>query len=96
MKYMVKPLELHCVNYLLSILDVENLFTILEFCIDCEVDNRLMVHCRFLLATETDQVLKAKSFPTISHKCLSFVLKQDFIKVPEIRLFNAVSLLDFL
>ena len=87
---MIKPLESYCVDYLVENLDAENIFTILQFCLDCEVDRRLMESCKIFLGTKTSDVIAAKSFPKISHKCLTFLLNQDFLDVAEIRLFKAV------
>lgn len=87
---MIKPLESFCVNFLVDNLSTNNIFTILQFCLDCEVDKRLMNGCIDFIRTNTEEVLGAEQFPKISHKCLSFVLKDDRLNVAEILLFHAV------
>ena len=95
MKYLIKPLEAFCVNFLLEDLeeDDSNLFTILQFCVDCEVDKRLMEKCMTMLRDRpwiwrflTDD----ESFLKINHKCLMLLLEDDFLNAREIDLFNTV------
>ena len=88
---MIKPLVCFCVDFLLKSLNAENVFTVLQFCIDCETDKRLMEGCKEILRTKTRDVLKGESFSKISHKCLIFLLEDDSLDVAEIHLFRAVS-----
>ena len=96
MKYLIKPLEAFCVNLLLEHLeeDDSNLFTILQFCVDCEVDKRLMEKCMTMLRDNPPiwgfLPLRSKSFLKINHKCLMLLLDDDFLEAQEIALFNAV------
>ena len=90
MKYMIKPLESHCIDYLLGNFNAENIFTILQFCIDCQTDARLMDECKQFIQSKTEAVLNADSFPKISHKCLELLLKQKVLTVEELCLFKSV------
>ena len=90
MKYMIKPLESFCLDYLLENLSAENVFTISQFCIDCVSDSRLLVECKKFIRKHTEAVLKAESFPKISHKCLTLLLRQNCLNVAEVQLFEAV------
>ena len=95
MKYMIKQLETLCINYLLNNINAENVFTILQFCIDCETDSELMYSCQSFIRNKTESVLKADSFLEISHKCLTLLLEQDSLNVAEVNLFKAVCFLSF-
>lgn len=87
---MIRPLEFICVNYLLDNLNGENVFTILQLCIDCDIDLRLMDECKGFIRSNTDSVLKSEHFPSISHECLVVLLEQDSLNVAEVQLFEAV------
>ena len=87
---MIKPLESFCVSFLLDNLNAENMFTILQVCIDCETDKRLMERCKEILRTDTKDVLNTESFLKISKECLAFVLEDDFLNIAEIDLFHLV------
>ena len=89
---MVKPLELHCINYLLANLNAENVLTILQFCIDCQTDTRLMDECRKFIQIHTKNVVEAESFKEISHECLTLLLTQSSLDISEVSLFEAVRL----
>ena len=93
MKYMIKQLESLCINYLLNNINAENVFTILQFCIDCETDSLLMDTCKEFIRNKTESVLKADSFLEISHKCLRILLVQDSLNIAEVNLFEAVGFL---
>ena len=92
MKYMIKPLETLCVNFLLKHINQQNVFTIFQFCTDCEVDKLLMEKSLSILRTEwggakwtfNESILK------INYKCLTFLLEDEFLEIPEIKLFNEV------
>ena len=90
---MIKPLELYCVDFLVKNLNVHNVFTILQFCIDCETDKRLIEACKQILRTQTRDVLNTESFREINHKCLTFLLEDDKLNIQEICLFMAVCFL---
>ena len=90
MKYMIKPLESLCIDYLLNNLNVENVFTVLQFCIDCDTDKRLMTECKKFIQNKTEVVIKAESFTKISSKCLSLLMEQNSLNITEVRLFEAV------
>ena len=90
MKYMIKQLESLCINYLLNNLNAENVFTVLQFCIDCQTDSRLMDSCKEIIQRKTEAVIKAESFTKISHKYLTLLLKQENLELTEARLFEAV------
>ena len=95
MKYLIRPLEAYCVNYLLNKLSAENVFTILQFCIDIDTNSRLMDESKEFLRNQTEAVVKAESFLKISHKCLILLLEQDCLNITEVRLFEAVRLATF-
>ena len=90
MKYMIKQLETLCINYLLNNLNAGNVFTVLQFCIDCQTDLRLMEGCKRFMRFKTEAVIKAESFTKISHKCLTILLEQENLELTEVRLFEAV------
>ena len=92
MKYMIKQLESLCIDYLLNNLNAENFFIVLQFCIDCQTDLRLMDDCKEFIQYQTEAVLKAESFTKISHKCLTLLLEQESLDIAEVRLFEAVCL----
>ena len=95
MKYLIMPLESFCINYLLDTLNAENIFTVLQFCLDCQTDARLMDGCMYFIQSKIETVLKTESFPKISHECLTFVLEQNFLCIDEAHLFQAVCFLLF-
>ena len=96
MKYLIKPLEALCVNFLLEHINRQNVFKIFQFCVDAEVDKRLMEKCMTLLRDNPRIwwfLTKDESFLKINHKCLMLILEVDFIledEAREITLFNAV------
>ena len=90
MKYMIKQLESLCIDYLLNNLNAENIFTVLQFCIDCQTDSRLMYGCKEFIQCKTEDAIKAESFTKISHKCLTLLLEQQSLDIEEVRLFEAV------
>ena len=91
MKYMIKPLESLCVDYLLNNINAANVFTILQFTFDCATaDAQLMDQCKKFLQSKTELALQAECFPYISHNCLTFLLKQSILNTSEVHLFNAV------
>ena len=90
MKYMIKQLESLCINYLLNNLNAENVFTVLQFCIDCQTDSRLMYNCKWFMRFKTEAAIKAETFKKISHDCLTLLLEQESLELAEVRLFEAV------
>lgn len=91
MKYMLKPLESLCVDYLLSNINAANVFTILQFTFDCATaDAQLMDQCKKFLQSKTELALQVECFPNISHNCLTFLLKQSILNTSELHLFEAV------
>ena len=90
MKYMIKQLETLCINYLLNNLNAENVFTVLQFCVDCQTDSRLMDGCKEFIQCKTEAVIKAESFTKISHGCLTLLLEQKCLEIAEVHLFEAV------
>ena len=90
MKYMIKQLEARCVNYLLENLAVENVIPLLQYCLDCDVDERLLLKCRHVFRSNIKDVLKQEFIDTFNEKCLIFLLEDDELTVQEIDLFRAV------
>ena len=90
MKYVIKQLESLCIDYLLNNINAGNVFTILQFCIDCQPDSRLMDGCKEFIQCKTEAVIKAESFIKISHECLTLLLEQESLDIAEVRLFEAV------
>ena len=88
---MVRPLINHCETFLHDNLNAENVFSILQYTIDCEADIKLKEKCAEVISTKTKDVLKSEEFLKISSKCLMFLLDQDSLNVSEAELFNAVS-----
>ena len=87
---MVRPLIGLCETFLLNNICAENVFTVLQYTIDCETDKKLKDKCAEFLSTKTKDVLKSEEFPKISAKCLEFLLVQDSLTAPEVEIFNAV------
>ena len=97
MKYLIKPLEAFCVNFLLEHLAIDdsNFFTIFQFCVDCEVDKRLIEKCMTMLRDICKPwtwrfLADDESFLKINRNCLMLLLEDDSLKAREIDLFNAV------
>ena len=96
MKYLIKPLESRCIEFLLDRLysDKSMAFTISQFCVDnsdCEVDNRLMEECLDILRYNWITLTAEPAFLDISHKCLARFLEDDNqIIAEEIDLFRGV------
>ena len=90
MKYVIKQLESLCIDYLLNNINAGNVFTILQLCIDCQADSRLMDNCKWFMRFKTESVVKAENFTKISHECLALLLEQESLDIAEVRLFEAV------
>ena len=93
MKYMIKQLKARCVDYLLENLNVHNVVSVLQYCLDFDVDQRLVEKCREVLRSNIKEVLKAEIIETMNEKCLCFMLEDDELNVAEIELFKAVTFL---
>lgn len=87
---MIKPLEHLCISYLLNNLNAENASTIFQFCTDYQIDEWLEANLMEFIRDHTEAVLKAESFPKISHECLTLLLELDSLNVTEVHLFEAV------
>ena len=96
MKYLIKQLKAHCVDYLLENLNVLNIVPVLQYCLDCDVDQRLVEKCREVLRSNIKEVLKDEIVETMNEKCLCFMLDDDELNVAEIELFLAVLFYWFL
>ena len=94
-KYLIRPLIHQCEAFLLENLSVGNVFTVLQYTIDCEADRKLKEKCAKIICAKTKDVLKSDEFLKISHKCLSFLLEQNSLSASEAELFNAVCLLHY-
>lgn len=100
MKYMIRPLEAICVNFLLEQLDGQNydpatLFAIFRLCVDWSVDKRLMEKCMTILRRNLNCLIKEngeveQAFLKISQECLIHLLEDDFLEAREVDLFKAV------
>lgn len=93
MNYMIKQLKAHCVDYLLENLNVHNIIPVLQYCLDFDVDQRLVEKCREVLRSNIKEVLKDEVIETMNEKCLCFMLDDDELNVAEIELFKAVTFL---
>ena len=78
-------------DFLPKQIDAENVLKLIQYCIDFEVDKKLMKNCKQFLRFHTNDVLNSEAFIHASRKCLAVLLKQHFINVSEVDLFNAVS-----
>ena len=96
MKYMIKELKVRCVDYLLENLNVHNIVPVLQYCLDFDVDQRLVETCREVIRSNIKEVLKAEIIETMNEKCLCFMLDDDELNVAEIELFLAVLFYWFL
>ena len=92
---MIKQLKTRCINFLVENIDVANVFTIVQYCLDVEVDKKVMENCKDFLQCEIGEMVKTDEFNHISIKCLKFLLELNHINLPEIDLFKAVSYLIF-
>ena len=90
MKYVIKPLKSHCIDYLLDKVISENVFPVIQFCMDFNIDSRLMIKYGEFLRNQTETVLKTESFTKISHKCLTLLLELNALNISEAHLFKAV------
>ena len=93
---MIHSLIHKCEAFLLNNLSAENVFSVLQYTIDYEADEKLEDKCAEIICTKTKDVLKSEEFPKISEKCLVFLLEQDSLAAPEVDLFNAVCSFDLL
>lgn len=91
-KYLIKSLEKRCVTFFIMNLNAENVFSLLQHCIDFEADRILMEKCKEFLLFHTEEVLNSKAFTNISLKCLKALLEENFLDIAEVDLFKAVSL----
>ena len=95
---MIKPLKALCVDFLLEHLDQDDsmFFAIFQLCVDCSVDKRLIEKCMTILRRDRSNLIWGEdgevkeSFLKISHKCLVYLLKDDFLEAREEDLFKAV------
>ena len=90
-KYLVYPLIRYCDEFLYNNLNDENVFSFLQYTIDCEANSKLKEKCVEIISTKTKGLLKSDEFLKISSQCLMFLLDQDGLSVSEAELFNAVS-----
>ena len=88
---MIKELEQRCVDFFMENITVENVFSMIQYCVDFESDKKLLEKCKELLQIETQNALKTEAFKRISAKGLTVLLEQDPLNVSEIELFKAVS-----
>ena len=88
---MIKQLEQRCVDFLMENITVENVFALIQYCVDFESDKKLLEKCKELLQIETQNALKTEAFNRISAKSLAVLLEQDHLNISEIELFKAVS-----
>lgn len=87
---MINPLKSSCVDNLLENLNIENVMPVLQYCLNRDVDERLVQKCRSILRSNIDNVLKPEFIPTMNVECLTFLLEDDGLIVKETDLFNAV------
>ena len=103
-KYKIKPLEVRCIDFILNLLSQEHdnpeMFAIFQFCVDYEVDKRVMKKCMSMM-TDYVQLLSDsqdiwEAFCKISHRSVMTLLKCNCIDVDELCLFEAVCFYLFL
>ena len=87
---MIKQLKARCVDYLLENLNVENVMPALQYCLDCDVDERLLLKCRNIFRSNIKDMLKPGFVGSFNEKCLIFLLEDDELNAEEINLFKAV------
>ena len=93
MQYMIRQLKTRCIDYLLGNLNVHNVVPVLQYCLDFDVDQRVVEKCREVLRSNIKEVLKDEVIETMNEKCLCFMLDDDELNVAEIELFKAVTFL---
>ena len=93
MQYMIRQLKARCIDYLLGNLNVHNVVPVLQYCLDFDVDQRVVEKCREVLCSNIKEVLKDEVIETMNEKCLCFMLDDDELNSAEIELFKAVTFL---
>ena len=93
MQYMIRQLKARCIDYLLGNLNVHNVVPVLQYCLDFDVDQRLVEKGRKIIRSNIKEVLKAEIVETMNEKSLCFMLDDDELNVAEIELFKAVTFL---
>lgn len=78
-------------KFLIGNINVENVLSLIQHCIDFETDPELVRKCSDFLLFRTEDVLNSEAFISISIKCLIHLLRAPCINVSEVDLFKAVS-----
>ena len=88
-KYIVPSLTEKCVEIMKNILNVENVLIILEQAIYFDED-KLKKKCWDLVESRATEVVATEVFNNINQKTLACILGREYLKIPEVALFQAV------
>ena len=88
---MVPSLEKRCVDFLAKTLAPNNVFDVLDQCLNWEVSSELLYTCKQFLQNQTNEVLESETFQGISLQHLIILLEQDTLSVTEVELLKSVS-----
>jgi hypothetical protein len=88
-KYNIPSLNKKCVNFLLENLNTANVLDILEPATRFK-EKELKKQCLKLIQSNTSEVVDSRGFNDMSQTTLAILLNQDKLKIPEVKLFQAV------
>ena len=89
-KYMMPSLADKCTNYLQTVLNRTNVFSILPHAQKFE-EKALVDRCWKMIDKHTQEAVKLDGFATIERSLLESVVERDTLNIPEIELFKAVN-----
>ena len=90
-KYMIKQLERYCIDFLLENISAENVFTVMQYSIECETDERLLEKCLEFLRANTEKALLDEGFLKASQSCINLLMEQNCLTISEADLFQSVT-----
>ena len=90
-KYLIKQLERYCIDFLLENISAENVFTVMQYSIECETDERLLEKCLEFLRANTEKALLDEGFLKASQSCINLLMEQNCLTISEADLFQSVT-----
>lgn len=88
---MIKQLERYCIDFLLENISAENVFTVMQYSIECETDERLLEKCLEFLRANTEKALLDEGFLKASQSCINLLMEQNCLTISEADLFQSVT-----
>ena len=88
---MIKQLERYCIDFLLDNISAENVFTVMQYSIECETDERLLEKCLEFLRANTEKALLDEGFLKASQSCINLLMEQNCLTISEADLFQSVT-----